>query len=241
MNHQDAKFRLRAYRPGGHDASDPLFQEALACADRDPALRAWQAREQTWDSLVAADFREIAPPPGLRDAILSGVRLEQRRPSRWRWPGLLAMAASLALVAWLYLRPAASPVAPTELLPQLASWAVNDTRHERHQGLGNASAEFRHDLASPTVRLAALSATEWSRLKPTKCRTLRFAGRDVWEVCFERAGGEYHLYVCRLEDSPALVPASIQRLADASVATWTDARHAFALVSRGDAPLGELL
>lgn len=241
MNNQEAQFRLRAYRPSGQDATDPLFHEALACAERDPALRAWQAREQTWDSLLAARIHEVTPPPHLRDSILSGVRLEQHRRSPWRWPGVLALAASLVLVAWVYLRPAPLSVAPTELLPQLASWAVNDTRHERHQGLGNASAEFRADLANPAVRLAALSATDWSRLKPTKCRTLRFAGRDVWEVCFQRAGGEYHLYVCRLDDSPARVPANIQRLADASVATWTDARHAFALVTRGDAPLGELL
>ena len=41
MNNQEAKFILGAYRPGGRDAVDPMFSEALAQAGRDPELRAW--------------------------------------------------------------------------------------------------------------------------------------------------------------------------------------------------------
>jgi len=36
MNNQEAKFILAAYRPGGQDASDPLFAEALEQVRRDP-------------------------------------------------------------------------------------------------------------------------------------------------------------------------------------------------------------
>lgn len=232
MNNQDAQFRLRAYRPSGQDATDPLFREALACAERDPVLRTWQAREQAWDAAFAEHVRALTPPPGLRDSILSGARLEPR-VTPWRWPVILAIAASLTLLgvfSWHRFAPSADAF----LLPQLASWAAADVRRGHHIGLADASVELRADLANPNFHLAATPTFDWARVKPAHCRTLRFAGRDVWEVCFSRAGGEYHLYVCALDGGPADVSASLAHFARNAVATWSDARYAFALVGGGE-------
>ena len=41
MKSKEARQLLEVYRPGGADAQDPQFQEALKQAGRDPALAGW--------------------------------------------------------------------------------------------------------------------------------------------------------------------------------------------------------
>ncbi|HZL45889.1 MAG TPA: hypothetical protein VFC28_06650, partial [Opitutaceae bacterium] len=72
MNNEQARFLLRAYRPSGRDAGDPAFADALRQAQGDPALGTWFAGEQAFDAAVAAKMRALAPPAGLREAILTG-------------------------------------------------------------------------------------------------------------------------------------------------------------------------
>ena len=98
MNPHDSKFILRARRPGGSDADDPIFAEALAATERDPQLKAWHEREQRTDAALSAKLREIAPPPDLTAAILAGARASVPRPAWWRRPGWLAAAAAFAVL-----------------------------------------------------------------------------------------------------------------------------------------------
>ena len=49
MDNQKAKFILQSWRPGGADAGDPHFHEALAQTGRAPDLAEWFAREQALD------------------------------------------------------------------------------------------------------------------------------------------------------------------------------------------------
>src|ERR1039458_1792759 len=95
MNNNEAKFLLCAYRPGGRDADDPAFAGALAQARQDPALGAWFAREQAFDTMMASQLGSIAPPPGLREAILTGASVSRASPVARRWPVWLARAAGL--------------------------------------------------------------------------------------------------------------------------------------------------
>ena len=53
MNNEEAKLILQAYRPGGQDANDPRFREALEQARRDPELARWFANEQALDSRIS--------------------------------------------------------------------------------------------------------------------------------------------------------------------------------------------
>ena len=88
MNNSEAKFILNAYRPGGRDADDATFGAALAQARNDPALGAWLVREQAHGAAVAAKLRVVAPPAGLREAILTGARRDAPGGSNrhgWRW------------------------------------------------------------------------------------------------------------------------------------------------------------
>jgi hypothetical protein len=226
MNNEEAKFRLRAYRSGGQDAGDATFGEALAHADRDPALRAWLAREQAFDAAVAEKLRAVVPPPGLREAILAGARVAPRR-AFWRRPmGWAAAALFAGLVASVaFWRQQPDP----DSVDTFARFALSDLRHGRHGGHGSATTALQTALANPATRLSGALPIDFSTLASSGCRTLRFGGRDVLEVCFERGGVEFHLYVTPRGDLPNLLGPRALAVGQASALAWQDARFAYVL------------
>lgn len=247
MNNSEAKFILNAYRPGGRDAADATFGPALAQARSDPALGAWFAREQAHGAAVAAKLRAVAPPAGLRDAILMGVRMSDatRRTTRawWRRPAVWAAAAGVAIMLGvgvaMWPQPAGAAMEP------FASFALDDMVHGKHGGHGEKAGELVALLSKPATRLGGDLPVDVAALRATGCRTLRHEGKDVIEVCFARDGAEYHLYVIRHEDLPGLptraAPAIIAR-ASGAAAVWSDSRNHYALVSdAGEQALKRLL
>lgn len=231
MNTTEAKFILQARRPNGRDDADPRFVEALTQARHDPALAEWLAKEQAFDTQIAAKLTALQPPAGLREAILAGARVGRPIPF-WRRPYVLGLAASVALVfgllaGWPHLRPAADG----ERLALGVMQEVSSAAH--HAAAPQALGDLRSALTSPALRLAAGLRLDFEQLKRDGCRSLRIADRDVLEVCFER-GGEFHLYVARRDDfggkNAVTSPVFREQGALASVA-WTDARHAYVLVT----------
>lgn len=68
MDNTTAKEILSAYRPGGEDANDPFFREALAQCEHDPAMKRWFYEQRVFDERVAASLQNIrAPESGKRD------------------------------------------------------------------------------------------------------------------------------------------------------------------------------
>ncbi len=233
MNNNEARFLLRAYRPGGRDAADPAFASALAQARSDPALGAWFAREQAFDAAVAEKLRAVAPPPGLREAILAGASVSHASRAAWRWPAWLALAASVALVAgvlfWKFT--GAAPAEP------LVAFALHDARFEKHGGHGEPTSELQQVLQNPETRLMARLPVDLARLRATGCRTLSFEGHDVLEICFQRDGAMFHIYMARRADFPRLAAATGPRFTrqdDWSAAQWADAQHVFVVATAAD-------
>jgi len=91
MNNQEAKFILAAYRPGGQDASDPLFAEALEQVRRDPELATWFEAEQHFDAAMSEKLKGEPVPPELRANILAARKIV--RPSHWLRPRAWMAAA----------------------------------------------------------------------------------------------------------------------------------------------------
>ncbi|HVU33171.1 MAG TPA: hypothetical protein VHE61_07030 [Opitutaceae bacterium] len=232
MSNNEAKFLLNACRPNGRDASDPAFAAAMAQARSDPALGAWFAQEQAHGAAVAAKLQEIAPPPGLREAILAGGRATQRaaavRPRRpmVTWGALAACFAAL-IAASVALWPARAPAANA-----LTSFALYDVAYGRHGGRGEATAELAQQLGSPATHLSAGLPIDFSRLKNTGCRTLQVAGHSVLEVCFVRNGAEFHCYIGRAADFHVGAPAAVQFVQQAGLtaAAWTKGSYRFVVV-----------
>jgi hypothetical protein len=231
MNTTEAKFILQARRPDGRDDGDPQFAEALEQARRDPTLAAWMAHEQAFDEAVAQKLRAVQPPAGLREAILAGARVSNRRPVPfWRRPQVLAMAASLAIIAGLAL---AWPVKHSaDGSDRLALGVMNEVDSvAHHTAMPSPRGELRTLLASTNTHLAAGLPLTFDQLKADGCRSLKIAGHDVLEVCFERGGEGFHLYVASRKDFHGDgEPMFRERGTLASVA-WNDDRHAYVLVS----------
>jgi hypothetical protein len=232
MTNQEAQFILDAYRPNGRDANEPMFAEALRQAQQDPTLNEWFAREQKHAATVASKLREIAPPPGLREAILAGARVSES-PKRdwWTQPSWLAIAASVALMAaagaWIW-----SVGAP---LRRLEAVVVTDALHAQHGSHGAPSNALIAMLSQPSTRMGGTLPVDFATLKLSGCRTVSFAGRDLLEVCFARDGGEFHLYMARREDFPGLKAREIARIDERDglgMATWSDAGYHYVLASK---------
>jgi len=228
MNNQEAKFILGGYRPGGHDAGDAMFCEALKQAQADPVLGAWFAREQAHDAAVAAKLREIAPPAGLREAILAGARVSGTKPAAWRRPVWMAMAASVAVL--IGVTAALWPNRAAATAP-LTKFAMADALEiSKHGGRGAAERELRGDLTEASTRLSGRLPVDFAALAKTGCRTVDVDGQTVLEVCFKRDGTWFHCYIARCGDFPALAAKQGPVFAEngkISAVTWADGAHRF--------------
>jgi hypothetical protein len=242
MRTEEAKFILAAFRPGGGDAGNPTFDEALRMAAGDPALRTWFAQSRAHDAAVAAKLGEIQPPAGLREAILAGGRVGAvRRGGSWGWYAGLAAAAAVVL-CFTSLRILRKPETATR---QLADFAITDMVNGRHGGSGELTGVLISQLQAAGGRMPGPADIDFEKLRDTGCRTLNFAGHDLIEVCFARDGAEFHLYVTRrdgpLGDSVTKGPAYFTE-PGGTAAVWSDARFDYAVATTaGVAALRHLL
>jgi hypothetical protein len=229
---------LRAARPHGQDAGDPALAEALALAGREPVLGAWLARERAFDLVMAEKLAAVAPPADLRAAILAGARATPAGRAWWRHPAWLGLAASvtllLALGGGILLRGRAPA--------SFAAFAAEDTLHGKHGGSGEAMGAMQVLLGQPTTRLGNGLPVDFAALQATGCRTLSFGGHPVMEICFQRAGAQYHLYIARAGDLPAGAGPEYAEEGGADVAAWHDEKFAYAVSGTGGlAAVKELL
>ncbi len=234
MNNDEAKFILRAYRPGGRDAGDATFAAGLEQARRDPALGEWFAREQAHDAVVAGKLREMAPPAGLRDAILAGGRVSAKPRLEWRRPAWFALAAGFAVLLGLV---KLWPVNRVEASPQLlAEFALHDMAHNDHGSHGEASADLQRWLVADN-KLSGPMPIDFEKLRRTGCRTFNYEGREMVEICFVRNGAVFHLYVTPRKPAKAGEagggPLMLAKNGG-SAAVWTDEHFQYALVSPSD-------
>lgn len=236
MKNEEARFILGAYRPDGRDATDPAFLEAMAQAERDPQLRAWFEAQCRVDRALGEKLQAIVPPPGLRDAILAGGKVSVTPPQR-RWriaPAWLAAAAAVAVGVFVITRWPGGTGGPTAA--ELAAFALRDLAdaHTHHAGEPPELAGVRAQLARATLPLPGHLQLDPDELAKNNCRTIRLQGRPIFEVCFEREGTWYHVYVGRRRDfAPAAFnPQAMRVQGEFAATTWADATHVYALVTQ---------
>ncbi|MDP3072982.1 MAG: hypothetical protein Q8N18_22000 [Opitutaceae bacterium] len=245
MNNDEAQFILSAYRPDGRDAADPQFAVALAQAERDPELRVWLERQRAFDRTVAERLGSIAPPAGLREAILAGARASQPRRAWWAQPVWLAAAAAIALALIVGVKLARPAVGGT--LAEFARFAASDiiNEHDQHNGFPDGLGEVQARLASATTPLTQGIGVAVEELRRQRCRTFKVGGLEVFELCFNRDGTWFHLYVARRGDFAPGTESGLPVVAARepyTAAAWADATQVYALVARGgEAALRRLL
>lgn len=238
MTNDDAKFMLRGYRPNGSDAGDPAFAEALAQAERDPALRTWFEREQQFDTAIAAGLRNTPVPAGLRESILAGTRLGsgQLKPSSLPW--WIGIAAALVLsvgtlALWQFSRSPESKLASVGALMDVA-WADLGGAHPASKH-ADAFPDVAAWLESPGTHMHDGLPLDFDSLIKEGCRTQHIAGSVFVEVCFRRNGTMFHVYMARrdgfggqgLDREPMF-----HQKGEFATACWADARFVYVLASK---------
>ena len=245
MTNQEARFILGAYRPDGRDASDPMFAKALGQATRDPDLRVWLEREQKLDTIITTKIRGISPPPELRAAILAGARASLPRRHRWNAP-LWFMAAAAVLVLGGTVAAWNLRIGPSDV-GQLAQFALKDMAgaHDDHVGYPPELAGIQLQLSTSRNPLtASTTAIDLDDLRRRNCRTVRLAGREVFEICFERNGTWFHLYAARRSPSnpvPGQSKPVLSSRGEYTVAAWADSNTVYALVGTDAQALRRLI
>jgi hypothetical protein len=99
-------------------------------------------------------------------------------------------------------------------------------------------AAVQAQLASTRLPLAGNMQLDFEALSRNNCRALLVGGRRVLEVCFQRDGQWYHVYVGRRSDfAPGTLDpgALLQVRGEYASTAWADATHVYALVTDGGA------
>jgi hypothetical protein len=200
-------------------------------------LRAWFSAQSRVDAVLAGKLKQVPPPPGLREAILAGGRVSATRAkSAWRMTTVwLAAAAVIALVASIAVKIRSSATGPSGV--ELAAFALDDVANHDSQHIGSppGSETVVAQLASTHEPLSRGLNVNLDALRNEHCRIVRLDGKEVFELCFQREGSWYHVYIGRRRD---FAPGSIDPRAAMTVqgqfaaTAWADSEHVYALVTR---------
>ena len=233
MNHHEAKFILRARRPDGQDAEDPVFTDALVEAGNSPALQSWLENEAAFDRAMMAKLGELQPPSGLKEAILAGARSSQK-PQRawWKNPTWMGIAAAVAITTFVAFR--FGPARPSA--NDFSNFALHElaTAPDSHNGHRPELVELQKRFATSSLPLPGNIKLDPEEMRRLGCRTVSFAGHEVFEICFERDGNWYHLYASRAENfsrGSSDARTLMKTEGHFSSTAWKDGQFTYALVT----------
>jgi uncharacterized membrane protein YbaN (DUF454 family) len=243
MNNEEAKLILQAYRPGGPDASDPLFAEALEHARRDPELQKWFAEEQALDSQIQSKLRPaVAVPRDLKSNLLALRKIT--RPVPWWFqfmdfqPVKLATAAAvfllIGLAAFLWL-----PPKPTQLAlfrEKMVRYSMQEHGHitfespdiaKIQQWLQDRGVDANFELPGGLQGKSAQG-----------CRVVDWNGQKATMVCFVLDTGEHvDFFVMDRAGLPGLPENGAPQFASANglmTVAWAKGDKVYLMTGSGD-------
>jgi hypothetical protein len=237
MNNEAAKLILQAYRPGGQDANDPRFREALEQAQRDPELARWFANEQALDSRISAKVKAcIRPPAHLKSQLLAQQKIV-RSVAWWRRPvWQLAAAAGLAVlitIAAVWLKPARA-TGFAQYRNDMAEFA--GTKLDRLDLMSRDMAAVRRWLAQKESHGDLVLPAGLEGRPSLGCRLLDWKAHKVSLICFEMGNRQVaHLLVIdsdAFKDAPAESPM-FNQIGEVATVSWSHGGKTYMLASKG--------
>jgi hypothetical protein len=247
MKNEEAKQILSAYRPGGDDAADPAFEEALEQARRDPELAAWFKEERRRDGEWVRFFQSIPVPEEGKQALLGLARVETAPKKRPFWLWSVGVAAGLALCIGVigllipYLPPSTDLAFDGERsvgVPELLQLA-----HARQpfDYRGSSVPELRAWLVGRGAPAPEALPEAWGALSPLGCRVFTDEwGHSISLLCLEKNGQIVHLFVAEGRARQALAMAEKEWINHSgwNAYCWSDEDRAYVILS--PAPADEL-
>lgn len=257
MNRDEAKLILQAYRPGGQDAGDPYFAEALVLVKQDPELAAWFTAEQQFDARVGSGLQQVRVPSRLKAEILAFGQKQESRESPvaawWRnlfsWQSPVAWAAAVVLVVVLSLALfRAKPEGSSGFAAysaEMVNTAVNDKHHVDMEasGMKQALAWLATHQGENNLTLPAGLNDDQSLMG---CRVLDWHGRKVSMLCYSVKGMEHvDVFVTEANlfpDAPTPDHPQFAVSGGLPTASWTHGGKVYLAISHGnDAVLKNIL
>jgi hypothetical protein len=233
MDNDEAKFILRAYRPSGADATDPKFADALDQAKRDPSLAKWLDREQSLDRAIAGKLNRVAVPSDLRETILAGAKVSVV-PPWWRNSYFKFAIAACFLVA-IGGAFSFSLSRRRAMVTQVARVAIEDVLHGQHNNRGEVVARLENVLENGSFHLSnGAMPANLTALESNGCRVVQIGGKNVAEICFERSGQYFHLYVMSRMGGMSAKPLMFE-YDGGRAAAWTDERNSYVVATTASA------
>jgi hypothetical protein len=245
MTNQEAKQILALHRPGVDDADQNDVAEALALSRRDPALGAWLEERVALFTAIQTRLKQIEPPPGGKERILSlsqapipgpPWRRPRTRPLRLAIAALIVSMLGLTL-CWLSLRPSSASHRFTVYRQRMVHTALQNYARPL---LTNDLNEIRAYLARNSGHGDYLLTKPLASLPGDGCAILRWHDRTVSLVCFE-IGNQQDLYLFIIDRADLSDPpgpsrnqpqfATIGRFATAG---WSEGGKTYLLAGPGD-------
>ena len=237
MNNEEAKLILQAHRPGGQDANDPRFREALEQAQRDPELARWFANEQALDSRISTKVQAAIKPPAHLKSQLLAQRKIVRPVAWWKMPAWqLAAAACLALLVTLgvlWLKPTRS-TGFVQYRNEMADFAGH--KLDRLDLMSRDVPEVRRWLAQKESHGDLVLPAGLDGRPSLGCRLLDWKGHKVSLVCFELENKQVaHLLVvdsAAFKDAPTESPV-FNQVGGVATASWSRGGKTYVVASKG--------
>jgi hypothetical protein len=237
MDSREAKFILSAYRPGGQDASDARFAEALEQVRRDPILERWFNESVAFDTAMTERLRAIEVPPDLRENILAGARVSRplRSPFiKWAIAAALISMAVLGSLIWRETRPAHLAGWQNQALDVIASLVRNESSFDAQSYNADELVAWLHANHAPAAQTLPQTL---DKLESLGCKTFSWHGVPVSVICLMRPdGGLIHLVTTNaspLSDRVFQVKARFVQQGEWATATWREGERVYMLALEG--------
>ncbi|HEU5247885.1 MAG TPA: hypothetical protein VFU09_12425 [Candidatus Udaeobacter sp.] len=236
MDNPEAQFILNAYRPGGQDADDPRFAQALEQARRDPVLEHWFSESIAFDATVTKKLCAIEVPVDLRESILAGVKVSRplRSPFvKWSVAAALVTMAILGSLIWRETRPPHLSGWQSQALDVISSLVKNESRFNAQSHNGR---ELLAWLRANHAPAAEALPRELEQLESVGCKTFSWNGIPISVICFVRTdGGLIHLVTMNASASDRALnrkPELVQQ-GHWAIATWRQGEAIYMLALEG--------
>jgi hypothetical protein len=251
MDNRQAKFILNAYRPGGQDANDPRFAEALEQVRRDPILQRWFDESVAFDAAMTQKLSATPVPRDLRDNILTGVKVTRaphppqdgfavanwkNRWRKWAIAAAVVLSATLGVLIWHHnTRPA--PVAGWQL-QALDAILSSIARNESHfDVLSRNPADLVNWLRANYAPAGEKLPDSLDKLPSIGCKTFFWHGKPVSLICFTLPEGRaIHLVMTNVSepsDRRIKQEAKVIRQGQWATATWREGNMIYMLALEG--------
>jgi hypothetical protein len=243
MNRDEAKLILQAWRPGGRDADDPYFAEALAMVEKDAELSAWFVEQQAFDARIIGSLQQVRVPSRLKAEILADNKTRPAPLFGW-WreffarqsPAAWAVATVILVVLGVTLVRDHSPVKSqfADYSSQMVDTAMTDQHH-----VDREVSDLKTALVSLSMDLSENDLALPSRLERGSglqgCRALEWHGQKVSMLCFmSNAGGHVDVFMTAAAIFPDAPPADQPRFTVSNgspIASWTHNGETYLAVS----------